>query len=164
MTWQTVLLVLLVILWAAAQYGLAAHALVDLRRRPSVRGGNKVVWTLVILGVPIAGALIYTVYGPTSFIRRTAGLSPAPSSPSRSGRQSPPPDPDQQPNASPRRHDTRVNRPATRVRRHVEPIELRPELPELADFDGEVEAEPAASEPRRTAYRLVRQAQRRVRR
>lgn len=70
MTWQTTLLATGVVLWAAVQYGLAVHALRDLDRRPRVRGNNKVVWALVILGIPIAGALVYAIYGPTSFIRR----------------------------------------------------------------------------------------------
>lgn len=70
MTWQTSLLAAAVILWAIAQYGLAVHTLRDLGRRPRVRGNNKVVWALVILGIPIVGALIYTIYGPTSFLRR----------------------------------------------------------------------------------------------
>ena len=70
MTWQTWLLATLVVLWAVAQYGLAVQALRDLQRRPRVRGNNKILWGLIILAVPIAGALIYSVYGPTSFIRR----------------------------------------------------------------------------------------------
>jgi len=85
MTWQTVLLAAGVVLWAAIQYGLAVHALRDLARRPRVRGENKVVWALVILGIPIAGALVYTIYGPTSFIRRDRPRPPrltqAPDSP-----------------------------------------------------------------------------------
>lgn len=76
MTWQTTLLAALVVLWAAIQYGLALHALRDLNRRPRVRGNNKVVWALVILGIPIVGALVYTVYGPTSFIGRERPRTP----------------------------------------------------------------------------------------
>ncbi len=70
MTWQTTLLAAAVILWAFVQYGLAVYTLRDLGRRPRVRGNNKVVWALVILGIPIMGALVYTVYGPTSFLRQ----------------------------------------------------------------------------------------------
>lgn len=65
------MLALLVLVWIAAQYGLAARALRDLRLRPRVRGGNKVAWALVILAVPIAGPLIYNVYGPVSFLPRS---------------------------------------------------------------------------------------------
>ena len=66
-TW---LLVLAIIAWAAAQYGLAYWTLRDLRRRPRVRGGNKVLWALVILTFPVAGALVYATIGPTSFLPR----------------------------------------------------------------------------------------------
>jgi hypothetical protein len=169
MTWQTALLVLVVVLWAAAQYGLAAHALLDLRRRPTVRGNNKVVWTLVILGLPIAGALIYTVYGPTSFIRRGPALTHAPLSTGRPGIYPLPPDasntsgdrlPDE---AAPRRHRSRINRAETRIH-HAQAIERLPELPELAELDGEIAEEYPAPLPRRAAQRLLREAQRKIRR
>lgn len=81
MTWQTALLMLLVALWAVTQYGLAAHAIMDLRRRPTVRGDNKVVWALVILGIPIVGALAYAVYGPTSFTQRDRPITTVPTVP-----------------------------------------------------------------------------------
>ena len=125
MTWQTGLLVILVILWTVAQYGLAAHALRDLRRRPRVRGDNKVVWALVILGVPIAGALVYTVYGPTSFIRRDR---PRPiASPARK-QTSPDPTSLQAPTLDqerPNRHPAPTPAPRASA-----------PLPELADSDG----------------------------
>ncbi|MGH2562262.1 MAG: PLD nuclease N-terminal domain-containing protein [Thermomicrobiales bacterium] len=70
MSWQTWLLATLIVLLGLAQYGLMAYALRDLVRRPTVRGDNKVTWALVILTLPFFGALIYTVYGPTSFIPR----------------------------------------------------------------------------------------------
>jgi hypothetical protein len=38
----------------------------DLMRRSRVRGENKVVWALLILIVPILGALIYAIAAPTS--------------------------------------------------------------------------------------------------
>lgn len=64
------LLAFLILAAGAAQYGLIVHALRDLRRRPSVRGGNKTAWGILILAVPFAGALIYSVMGPTSFLPR----------------------------------------------------------------------------------------------
>jgi hypothetical protein len=35
-----------------------------------VRGENKMGWALLIAVVPIVGALIYGVFGPTSFLPR----------------------------------------------------------------------------------------------
>lgn len=75
MSIQTFVLAVLVVVYGAAQYILAAQALRDLLRRPSVRGGNKTLWGIVILTIPIAGALLYTWMGPTSFLRR--GTVPA---------------------------------------------------------------------------------------
>lgn len=76
MSIQTFLLAVLVVVYGAAQYILAAQAIRDLLRRPSVRGGNKTVWGIVILTIPIGGALLYTWMGPTSFLRRQ-GAAPA---------------------------------------------------------------------------------------
>ena len=84
MAWTTVGLALLVVLFGALQYGLIIYALRDLMRRPSVRGDNKPLWALVILILPVAGAVIYATIGPTSFIPR----SERPSQP-----QAPPPVP-----------------------------------------------------------------------
>jgi hypothetical protein len=67
---QTWLLATLVILWIAAQYGLAIWALRDLWHRPRVRGDNKVLWALLILIVPILGPILYSSLGPTSFLAR----------------------------------------------------------------------------------------------
>lgn len=165
MNWQTVVLVLLVLLWAVAQYGLAAHALLDLNRRPTVRGNNKVVWALVILGIPIAGALIYTVYGPTSFIRRVPALAAAPSSLGRSGRPEDPTDDRRPTNETiPLRRETRVSRSTPRTRQRPQPAELLPELPELADIDDDIDEHRSDPAPRRAANRLIRQAQRKIRR
>lgn len=79
---HTALLLLGIVLWAAVQYGLAYWTLRDLARRPRVRGGNKVVWALVILVLPLVGALLYAWMGPTSFLPRasrlTSGTTPAP--------------------------------------------------------------------------------------
>ena len=70
MTVQTALAIALVVGLGAAQYILMAQALRDLVRRPRVRGGNKVAWGLLILCVPIVGALVYGWMGPTSLLRR----------------------------------------------------------------------------------------------
>jgi hypothetical protein len=67
---QTWLVALGIVVWGAIQYGLAYWTLRDLSRRPRVRGGNKVVWALVILTLPLAGALLYAAIGPTSFLPR----------------------------------------------------------------------------------------------
>jgi hypothetical protein len=70
MTVQTAIAIALVVGFGAAQYILAIQALRDLARRPRVRGGNKVAWALLILCLPIAGAIIYGWMGPTSLLRR----------------------------------------------------------------------------------------------
>lgn len=67
---QTIALAILIVLGGVAQYTLMAYALRDLWRRPRVRGDNKVIWGLVILCVPFAGAVVYTWMGPTSFMQR----------------------------------------------------------------------------------------------
>ena len=70
MSWQRWALAILVLIFAAAQYTLLAYALIDLHRRPRVRGENKMGWALVVAAIPIAGPLIYGVFGPTSFLPR----------------------------------------------------------------------------------------------
>lgn len=70
MTVQTALAIALVVGLGTAQYALMVQALRDLARRPRVRGGNKVAWGLLILCVPLVGALIYSWMGPTSLVRR----------------------------------------------------------------------------------------------
>jgi hypothetical protein len=70
MTVQTALAIALVVGLGAAQYTLGFQSLRDLARRPRVRGGNKIAWALLILCLPIAGALIYGWMGPTSLLRR----------------------------------------------------------------------------------------------
>ena len=69
---ETGLLALGIVVWGAGQYGLVVWTLRDLLRRPRVRGDNKVVWALVILTLPVAGALLYLSIGPTSFLPRPA--------------------------------------------------------------------------------------------
>jgi hypothetical protein len=63
---KTFLLICAVLLWAGVQYGLMAWAVRDLLRQPRVRGENKIVWGMVILIVPILGALIYAVAAPAT--------------------------------------------------------------------------------------------------
>lgn len=70
MSVQTAIAIALVVGLGAAQYTLMIQALRDLVRRPRVRGGNKAAWGLLILCVPIVGALIYGWMGPTSLLRR----------------------------------------------------------------------------------------------
>lgn len=73
---QTWLLATVVILWIAAQYGLAIWALRDLWHRPRVRGDNKMLWALLILIVPILGPLLYSSLGPASFLPRSTSRRP----------------------------------------------------------------------------------------
>jgi hypothetical protein len=67
---KTFLLVCAVLLWAGVQYGLIVWAIRDLLGRSRVRGDNKLLWGMVILTVPILGALLYAVIAPmTPFAR-----------------------------------------------------------------------------------------------
>lgn len=77
MSTQSIILATLILGLGATQYLLMAAAIRDLRRRPRVRGENKVLWGLLILCVPFAGAMVYSWMGPTSFLRRDP-LSSAP--------------------------------------------------------------------------------------
>jgi hypothetical protein len=72
---RTSLLVCAVLLWAGVQYGLMAWALRDLLRRTRVRGDNKVLWALVILVVPVLGALAYIVAAPMTPLARPPRLA-----------------------------------------------------------------------------------------
>jgi hypothetical protein len=45
------------------EVGLLVWALVDVIRRERVRGGNKVVWILVIVLVSTIGPIIYLIFG-----------------------------------------------------------------------------------------------------
>lgn len=76
MSVQTIALALAVIAFGAAQYTLVYQAIRDLMRRPRVRGGNKMPWGLLILCVPIFGALAYGWLGPTSFLQNRAAQQP----------------------------------------------------------------------------------------
>jgi hypothetical protein len=70
----TVLLVCAVLLWAGVQYGLMIWAVRDLMRRPAVRGNNKMLWGMLILVLPIVGALVYAVAAPDAPIARAPRL------------------------------------------------------------------------------------------
>jgi hypothetical protein len=72
MSVQTVLLALGIIAFGAIQYTLVYQAMTDLVHRPRVRGGNRTSWGLLILCVPILGALAYGWLGPTSFLSARA--------------------------------------------------------------------------------------------
>lgn len=71
---KTLLLICAVLLWAGVQYGLMVWALRDLRQRSRVRGDNKVLWGLLILIVPILGALLYSIAAPVAPIARPPRL------------------------------------------------------------------------------------------
>jgi hypothetical protein len=67
---KTFMLICAVLLWAGVQYGLMVWALRDLMRRQSVRGDNKILWGILILTIPIIGALVYAIAAPvTPFTR-----------------------------------------------------------------------------------------------
>lgn len=75
MTWQTWTLSILVVAFAGLQYTLAWSALRDLLHRPRVRGDSHAFWALVVLCLPIFGALVYGAIGPTSFRSETGQYS-----------------------------------------------------------------------------------------
>lgn len=77
MSWQTWALAILIAAFAAIQYTLVWSGIVDLLRRPRVRGDSHMFWALVITCVPIVGALAYGAVGPTSF-RSSQILTSAP--------------------------------------------------------------------------------------
>ena len=45
------------------EVGLMVVALVDVIRRERVRGGNKVVWILVVVLVGVIGPIVYLLFG-----------------------------------------------------------------------------------------------------
>jgi len=63
MTWQRSILIAAILFFAVVYYVLAALALRDLWRRPTVRGDNKTGWALAILCLPILGAMLYGYLG-----------------------------------------------------------------------------------------------------
>lgn len=70
MSLTSAILAVIVVLVGAAQYALCIQSLRDLVRRSRVRGNTKSLWALLILCLPIAGAMIYNWMGPTSFVDR----------------------------------------------------------------------------------------------
>jgi len=70
MSWERAVLIGLLVFLAGSHYVLAWYSLQDLTRRTAVRGGNRTFWGLFILIVPLAGALIYGMYGPQGFLSR----------------------------------------------------------------------------------------------
>lgn len=72
MPFSSILLAAAVAAYGIIQYTFTIQALRDLRRRPRVRGGSRTAWGLVIMCIPIFGALIYSIMGPTSFRQQSA--------------------------------------------------------------------------------------------
>jgi len=93
MTLQNLVLATAVVAFGAAQYMLAFQAISDLIRRPRVRGGNKMVWAILILCLPVLGALCYSWMGPTSFIGRSRSATVPRVAESRPTRSTTPPGP-----------------------------------------------------------------------
>ena len=56
---EIVLIVPLVLI----ELGLMAFALYDLVKRARVRGGNKILWGVVVVFVGIIGPILYLVFG-----------------------------------------------------------------------------------------------------
>jgi hypothetical protein len=69
-SWQRAVLIALLIFLAGAHYVLAWYSVQDLVRRPAIRGGNRTFWGLLIFIVPVAGSIVYGMYGPQSFLPR----------------------------------------------------------------------------------------------
>jgi len=55
--------ILLIIPLAIIQFGLLGFGLYDLIKRKRVRGGNKLVWGLVIVLLSIIGPILYLTLG-----------------------------------------------------------------------------------------------------
>ena len=45
------------------EFGLLIFGLVDLYRRKYVRGGNKIIWVLIMVFVSIIGPVVYLTFG-----------------------------------------------------------------------------------------------------
>ena len=56
-------MILLIIPLAAIQVGLLGFALYDLVKRNKVKGGNKILWGVVIVFVNIIGPILYLTIG-----------------------------------------------------------------------------------------------------
>jgi hypothetical protein len=55
------LLMCVILVAAAIQYGLAVFAIRDLMRRERLRGANKITWSLIVLCIPFLGPLMYVM-------------------------------------------------------------------------------------------------------
>ncbi len=58
---------------ALVQLGLQVWAIVDLARRPRVKGGNKIPWVLLILLGGILGPVLYFFLGPREETEKEEG-------------------------------------------------------------------------------------------
>lgn len=56
-------IVLFVLPLALIQLALMVIALVDLIKRPRVKGGSKLLWALVIILINIIGPIVYLILG-----------------------------------------------------------------------------------------------------
>jgi hypothetical protein len=57
------LLVAVVLPLILIEIGLLLWAIVDLVKRERVRGGNKLIWALIIIFISTLGPIIYLVWG-----------------------------------------------------------------------------------------------------
>ncbi len=55
--------ILLLVPLVLVQIGIQVFALIDLIRRARVKGGNKVLWAIIVLLGGLLGALVYIVLG-----------------------------------------------------------------------------------------------------
>lgn len=60
---MSTLTLLLIIPLAIIEFGLAAVAIVDLVKRERVKGGNKMLWGLLIVFLGIIGPIVYLTMG-----------------------------------------------------------------------------------------------------
>ncbi len=56
-------LILLIVPLVLLEIGLLVWAIIDIVKREHVRGGNKLVWILVVVLVNIIGPIIYFIFG-----------------------------------------------------------------------------------------------------
>lgn len=60
---DTSLLLAVVLPLILIEIGLLVWAIVDLVKRERVRGGNKLIWALIIIFISTLGPIIYLVWG-----------------------------------------------------------------------------------------------------
>lgn len=60
---DSILLFALLLPLALIEVGLMVWAVVDLVKREHVRGGNKLIWAIVVVFISIIGPLLYLVWG-----------------------------------------------------------------------------------------------------